>query len=1319
MSAPGGSTPRLSPRTVFLHRFTELWAAAGNPTLDVVSRATASLPGREEPIPVQRISDWRSGRAVPAKWEAFDPVLCVLRRLARESDQPVAPPHLFSDHYWERLWRRTQVRGELATAGHCPYPGLTEYQQADHELFSGREQATTDLLALIRSREGSMVAMVGASGAGKSSLLAAGVAATLDSEGWAVHTITPGRVTAAEISEISWDDAEHRLLVVDQFEELFTTAASIEQHKQFLEALESCRALKGSSTTVVIAIRADFYARCMEYPILLEALGERSYLLGPMNHDELTRAVTRPATLAGCTLDSGLCDVVINELCGLGTGTGPQAQPNYDPSLLPLLSHVMAATWQQRKGRKLTITGYRAAGGVQGSVTAAAERAWNELTRPQRTVARNILLSLVTAGHDTKDTRRIASRDDIVAADPEALTVLEVLARSRLVTLETDTVYLTHEIVLDNWARLRDWLEQDRVGVLERQRVSADAREWVHAGRPASRLYSAARLAEARSRAGSDGLGMVAADFLAATELECRRQARRRSVFKLATALASVVVLVLALLTYRIANQENHQRQLTEQSNKDKLIARLASQAEAMETTDPSLSAQLMLAAFQMRPDDDELRSRLLRYQTLPLATTLRGHTDRVTQVSVSRDGALLASASSDDRVLVRRTAEPTHALQLPETGSDPVSSVVFSPAAPLLAIGTDASLRLWDLSDPVAPRPFGPAVASGRKAVHLAFSPDGRTLAAGNEDKSITLWSIADPRSPTPQQILDAPLPVRSLIFNRDGRKLVTAHNAADAPSGEFSTSRTTQAPQVLVWSLDRPQSAPIELPAPGLASRIDAVAFDPITSTLAVGIGGSETRPDLLGDASVQLWSLTDDSDPRPLGSPLRVATRSGLWALAFNHDGTTLAAGVDDGARLWNLTDPQAPTPLGSPLRSGPPRCANPSGTCYTGTSALAYLPSDDRLVAGEADGTLRLWSPAPAIVGGVAGHLAPRTVDHNGHLVISGFGDGHLQIFDASNPFKPRKLTDIPGQQAALRSDGRQMVAALDNPPRLEILDLSSPSAPAEVGVIPDASIGRYIDDTHVLVVSAFDGSENQLWDIANAARPGHVGTIPASALYNGLPLNRRLLGTEIDQQDHHLMYTLGIDETPSGGVEQSIKIWSLSESFQPVLRARIPADPDALYSGPIAVQERFPALIVFTNTEVHLWKLTDPDHPEPLGPFTAAGINYDSAALSADHHWLANVARGVGVQIADLSKTTRSQQLPPSIVASSAVDTPGYSDFLPGSGYLLMTGINGLWVVLDLDVRHTADRICSTTGAMTASLWNTYAPGTAFIPTCPH
>ncbi|SUA76890.1 Uncharacterised protein [Nocardia otitidiscaviarum] len=277
----------------------------------------------------------------------------------------------------------------------CPYLGLAAYRRQDRDLFFGRTHATAEFADLVREAAGDasgMVILIGASGAGKSSLLAAGLVPTVSD--WDVTTITPGTDPLTTLAaaygidggDLTADDIvtaltaqrldRQRLLIVDQFEEFFTGCGSESARAEFLAALHRCAT--EHTAAVVLALRADYYAHCLAYSSLQGALEKRSYILGPMRPDELAQAVTGPARLAGLELEPGLDELIIADLCGVGDH---HDRHSYDPGLLPLFSHALAATWRHRTGHRLTIAGYRSTGGISNPVAAKDAARIDPLTR--------------------------------------------------------------------------------------------------------------------------------------------------------------------------------------------------------------------------------------------------------------------------------------------------------------------------------------------------------------------------------------------------------------------------------------------------------------------------------------------------------------------------------------------------------------------------------------------------------------------------------------------------------------------------------------------------------------------------------------------------------------------------------------------------------------------------------------------------------------------------------------------------------------------------------------------------------------------------
>lgn len=413
---------------------------------------------------------------------------------------------------------------------------------------------------------------------------------------------------------------------MDQFEELFTLCADEADRRVFIQLLQAA-CLPGAHgdpppVLVTLGVRADFYDRCLRYPELADALQHRHMVLGPLTTAELREAVTAPARAVGMELEPGLAELIIREVSTDGPRGGCdshafRAVGEHDAGVLPLLSHALLATWQRRKAGRLTLAGYRAAGGIQGAVAATAERAWSGLDPAARTAARLLLLRLIRLSEDTQATRRRSTRRRLAeeARDPDKTEEsLEALVRARLVTLDADTVEITHEALLHAWPRLRDWIDEDRAGNLLRQRLEEDGLAWEESDRDSALLYRGSRLAQADGWAKSADdtfLTRSAVEFLAAAV-----RLRRRTVMISRAAVSALVVLALLAVGSAV---------LAWQQRNDAVFEQVVAEADRVQDTDPSLSAQLDLAAHRLRPDDEDVRNRLISIVNAPLATPSSG----------------------------------------------------------------------------------------------------------------------------------------------------------------------------------------------------------------------------------------------------------------------------------------------------------------------------------------------------------------------------------------------------------------------------------------------------------------------------------------------------------------------------------------------------------------------------------------------------------------------------------------------------------------------------------------------------------------------
>ncbi|WP_406199374.1 WD40 repeat domain-containing protein [Streptomyces sp. NBC_01017] len=1364
-------------RTAFAERLALLYKEAGNPPLKSVADAVVRLQrvderGRPVRVSAQRISDWRRAKNVPAQFAALSAVLHVLVPQARRARPTPVSAGLYDLGQWQRLWERAtsgeeedlqaSVEAPAVAGGVCPYRGLASYRQQDTRWFFGRERSTDALVAQLRAVEktGGLVMLVGASGAGKSSLLNAGLVTALrngalggagsSGPAGAVVQLVPGADPLAELTRripeladvvrsadvagsgrrakdgdetgaeelradfgrriraavLAWarreasgadgddgddgDDGAHvhadpdrssgtgtsthsvapatpPVLIVDQFEETFTLCPEEADRRTFVQLLHAaCTPAEPGDpppVLVVLGIRADFYEQCLAHPELADALQHRHMVLGPLTASELREAVTGPAKAVGLELEPGLAELIVREV----SADGPRG--THDAGALPLLSHALLATWQRRKAGRLTLAGYRAAGGIQGAVAATAERAWSGLDPAARTAARLLLLRLVRLGEDTQTTRRRGTRRQLAkeSTDPNKTEEsLEALVRARLVTLDAETVEITHEALLHAWPRLRDWIDEDRQGNLLRQRLEEDGRAWEESARDSSLLYRGSRLEQAHSWARSAGdtfLTRGAVEFLAASV-----RLRRRTVWIMRSAVAALLALVMVAVGAAV---------VAWQQRDDAVYAQVLAEADRFQYTDPSLSAQLDLVANRLRPDDEDTKSRLISIVNAPLATPLRGHTGAVYLTTFSPNGRLLATAGYDRTVRLWDVSDQERPKPLGEPlagHSSWVSSAVFSPDGSTLASASDdGTVRLWDVRQPNRPRPLGAPLTGHDATIYLvAFSPDGRTLASVSEDRTVRLWDVSDPERAEPlgEPLTGAGAAVRSVAFSPDGRTL--------AAGGDDDTIR--------LWDVAEPGRPKAISTLTGHTDLVHSVAFSPDGRTLASGSA----------DDTIRLWDVSDPRHGRQLGAPLTGHTGP-IWSVAFNPDGDMLAAAsADSTASLWNVSDRAYPSQVGEPL-------AGASGEMY----ALGFSPDGRTLATGSGDSKVRLWSIPTSDMIGRGGAFRP-----DGRVLATAARDGSIRLWSVAKPARPVLLNDafMPGdggQRSLLFSPDGHTLAVLTGNRAVHLWDVSDPTRPVSLGTPitlrtrfmgPDAL--AYSPDGRTLA-TAYDDRTIRLWNVSD---PEHV-----------VPLGAPVKGH--NGYINSLVFSADSRTLASGSADSTIRLWNVTDPRRPTLRGA----PLTGHAGPVNALAYSPDGHTLASggddDTVRLWDVTDPrratPHGDPLSGHTEAVV---SLTFSKGGRYLASGGNDNTVRLWNVSNPSDASAIGEAM--SPNATTGNFLSFSPTSHMLGVSSGTDTVRLWNLDVDQAISRVCATTqGVLTREKWHEYLPRLSYEPPC--
>ncbi len=1138
----------------------------------------------------------------------------------------------------------------------CPYRGLFAFKEEDAPFFFGREAFAAQLVEAVHRQP--LVAVLGPSGSGKSSVVQAGLLPRLRKEStspptdlgptnWLVTMFRPGELPfqalaaalieflqpeiseadrlveagklakalsngetmlpeiVARIIEKNWQQkADSRLLlVIDQFEELYTLCPEPDiRHRfvdQLLAAAEAGRNYRGILSqppfalyhlpvSIVLTMRADFLAQALTHRQFADALQVADVKLGPMTRQELERAVENPAGRQGVLFEKGLAARILDDV-------GEEA------GRLPLLEFALTSLWDKQQGGLLTHEAYEASGKVEGALANYADEVYAKLSPAQQTQARRMFIQLVRPGQGTEDTRRLANRAELGEAN---WALAQKLADARLVVTGRnaagqETAEVVHEALIRGWERLRNWMNVDRTFRAWQERLRLALQQWETSRRDEGALLRGVLLAEAEGWLveRKNDLSAAEQEFIQASIAQrqqrqaAQEQQRRRIMLGLGAGLVVAVILLCfslvaatwagfnwnwaaqaeveakteaeradaeaeraaaaAIKAEAAAAEAEAAATEAEQQRRTAFARQLMGQSAGLAATQTDLALLLSLEAAQIDPnlEQETQHSLLTALEINPhLTTYLRGHLGDVEEVAFSPNGKFLASVDSAGETIILWDIETGQPLGQPLTGhTEWVRSVAFSPDGTLLASGgEDQTVILWDVeSGHLLKRLTGHT----NWIRSVAFNRDGTLLASAGDDQKIIIWDVQNRRQ------MGAPLEghtdyVRQVAFS---------------PTNDTTLASASDDQTIILWNVaTRQQLGALS----GHTDWILCLAFSPDGQILASG-----SR-----DNTIVLWDLTR----RPYsqrGQPLTGHTNS-VTRLAYSPDGQMLASSSwDKTVRLWDVRNPDDPPPLGPPLAGH-----------SDGVLSLAFNPQNgQQLASAGADETVILWDLA------TPQRLAQPLAEQPGDVMSIAFSpDGKLLASGGDD--NKIMLWDMPGGK--LR--GQPLSGHTDWVTGLAF----SPTPPPGAGRNILASTGR---DNRVILweaatgqpITTLTGHTGSVWTLAftpDGSRLATAGTDQIIILWDVETF--RQLGQFSDHTDRvsALAFSPDGQTLASSSWDKTIRLWDV-ETFQP-LGAPLTGHTDQVYT--LAFNPDGQTLVSGgRDNAVIFWNVTDRNNPSPI------------------------------------------------------------------------------------------------------------------------
>jgi len=974
-----------------------------------------------------------------------------------------------------------------------PYKGLRAFEEGDAPDFFGREELVEELIKRLGHTR--FLAVVGPSGSGKSSVVRAGLipairrGAIAGSEGWHIADMFPGAhpldgleaallraapdPPATLMEQLERDehglhravlrllpsDGSELVLVIDQFEEVFTLVEDEAARTHFLGSIEAAAADPRSRLRVVVTLRADFYDRPLLYRGFAELFKSRVEALVPLSGEEIERAISGPAKRVDVSLEPGLVAAMLADVAE-------------EPGALPLMEYALTELFERRDGRVLILESYREIGGVSGALGRRAEELYAQLDDDGREAARQLFLRLVALGEGTEDTRRRVPRSEVASLDVDQqamASVLDTYGASRQLSFDRDartgapTIELAHEAMLTAWPRLHRWIDDAREDLRSERRVAAAARDWIEADRDPSFLLSGSRLEQAEAWQEGSGIAVTPEEreYLDASRAERDRrtadeEARRaheeeleRRSFRRLRALVAVLG-VAALVAIGLTVFATSERGRAEQERRNATSRELAAASVANLDVDPQRSILLALEAIDLTrnadgsglPEAEEALHRAVVASRVALTVPDVGGT-----VDWSAGGVFVTEGPENTGTIDLRDASTGERVRTWHGHEIDVNDVRFSEDGSLLATaGDDGRLRIWD---PGSGEPISTVRGEGG-VVGQSFDADGALVAASWPDEGVV--RIADPTSGT-------------LVRTVDG-----------LDRGPWDTALSPDGRRVLVGMIGWDEARIFDVGTGDLVYvlpkhrySVNTVSWSPDGRWIATGAG----------DSSIRVWNAaTGELEERLVGHTGIVNTVD--WA----PDSRRLVSGGSDGtARVWEFEEHR--TGQGIEVEG---RAMFTLAAQETQSALFAvFSPDGQRVLTGDVEiSAIQIWDLSvhgdEEVVNLPTDYLAPVDVAFlpDGRVVAS-HEDGAASIWEVdgtgATSLGPGGGPEEPVWRIAVDRDGTRVATVRNFGGTVSAWDPDSGDRVFETVVVPHDAISSidWSPDGQHLAVGSFDGS----------------------------------------------------------------------------------------------------------------------------------------------------------------------------------------------------------------------------------------------------